>query len=123
MDEPRPAPVYQQAPDRALLDTVGLARRLGRTPEWFYRHKDELMDVHGFPPPVTGLGNRWDPVAIDRWLDRQLPEHLRLPTNPAELQKAEQDYWTQVLHERLNNPDKQPSPPSRRRRHGDPEKE
>lgn len=33
----------------------------------------QLEEEHGFPPPVPGLGLRWDPVAIDAWLARHRP--------------------------------------------------
>lgn len=36
----------------------------------FYAQRRMLEDQHGFPAPVCGLGLRWRPEAIDRWLDR-----------------------------------------------------
>jgi len=63
--------------DRTLLDRAGVARKLGMTVETLYRRLAEL-EADGFPKPVHGRmsGARWDPVAIDRWLDRKLPPEL-----------------------------------------------
>ena len=57
--------------DRTLLDRAALARRLGHSVEWLYNN---LATLDGFPPPVLGNGRgaRWDPRAIDHWLDRRL---------------------------------------------------
>jgi len=59
--------------DRTLLDRSAVARKLGITVEKFYRQRPDL-EAEGFPAPAIGRmsGARWDPVAIDRWLDRKL---------------------------------------------------
>jgi len=62
---------------RALLDPPAVARALARNVEWFTRNERRLMAEHGFPARVKGCGRRWDPAAIDAWLDAQLPPHLR----------------------------------------------
>lgn len=85
--------------DRALLDVAGVAVRLGHSPEWFHRRKRELIADHGFPPPVAGCGNRWDPLSIDAWLDRQMPDELR-PSTPAD-DPIDTDHWDRVLRARL----------------------
>lgn len=61
--------------DRTLLNRAQVARRLGITVERFY-HKTAELAADGFPAPAhgRGVGARWDPVAIDRWLDRKIPK-------------------------------------------------
>lgn len=51
--------------------------------DWWFRHKDALMTKHGFPAPVAGCGDRWDPAAILSWQDRNLPDDLRPAPPPA----------------------------------------
>ena len=58
---------------RELLTAPLVARKLGRSLNWFYRHRTELEDDHSFPRTVRGCGTRWDPRAIEAWLDAQLP--------------------------------------------------
>ena len=53
--------------NRKLLTTAEVAAKLGRPVEWLYKNRNKLV---GFPPPVQGCGYRWDPAAIDAWLDR-----------------------------------------------------
>ena len=57
-----------------LIDARQVAERLGRGVSWFYCTRQTLIDKHGFPDPVPGIGLRWDPVAIDRWLAAQCGE-------------------------------------------------
>jgi hypothetical protein len=57
---------------RQLLTSAEVALRLRRSLPWFQRNRASL-EARGFPAPVDGLGMRWDPVAIDRWLDALLP--------------------------------------------------
>ncbi len=63
--------------ERALLNMAEVARKLGRSVEWFYRNRRRLEREHGFPASIAGLGKRWDPAAIDAWLDRQMAPELR----------------------------------------------
>ena len=68
-----------EGPDkRALLNRQQLAGRLGYTVDWLYAHLAELLDA-GFPPAAYGAGSaaRWDPAAIDAWLDSRMPAHLQ----------------------------------------------
>ena len=69
--------------NRALLSLDQVARLLrGDEPgarAWFYKHWQMLVATRGFPPPVEGLGKRWDPVAVHWWLDQRLPLELRPP--------------------------------------------
>lgn len=60
--------------DRTLLNRVQVAARLGHNIAWFYKNYSRLSRA-GFPQPVLGgmRGARWDPAAIDRWLDSRLP--------------------------------------------------
>lgn len=65
--------------DRTLLDPAQVAKRLNVSAEVFNRRRRELIERHGFPPPLPGLLCRWDPLAIDRWLDAHIPAPLRVP--------------------------------------------
>lgn len=60
--------------DRILLDRPAVARKLGLTVERFYIKYAELR-ADGFPLPALGSGRgaRWDPRAIDAWLDAKIP--------------------------------------------------
>ena len=55
---------------RQLLTSAQVAAKLGHRLGWFYGHRAAL-EARGFPLPVDGCGNRWDQLAIDRWLDAQ----------------------------------------------------
>lgn len=74
-------------PSRRLLTAAEVAIRLGRTVGWFRRNRPELEERHGFPRPVDGCGMRWDPLALDRWLDARLPGAAAAPATT--LQAAE----------------------------------
>ena len=63
---------------RDLLKTAEVADRLGHHVEWFYKNRRRLEQDYGFPPPVRGMRHRWDPAAIDAWLDRQFPPEITL---------------------------------------------
>jgi predicted DNA-binding transcriptional regulator AlpA len=67
--------------DRTLLDLRDLAKRIKRSLDWTYRALPGLIADHGFPAPLPGLGKRWDPVAVDAWLDAQLAPELS-PARP-----------------------------------------
>ncbi|WP_421988515.1 hypothetical protein [Roseococcus sp.] len=58
---------------RELLTAPLVAKALGRSLTWFYHHRVELEEQHGFPRTVRGCGTRWDPRAIEAWRDAQLP--------------------------------------------------
>lgn len=70
--------------ERELLTRDQVARKLGHTGCWFNRNRKSLEREDGFPPAVLGRGRgaRWDPAAIDAWLDRQMPPDLRAPEDP-----------------------------------------
>lgn len=57
--------------DRPLLCGKEIARALRMTPMWFSRRREDLY-ARGFPRPV--IGNLYDSVAINNWLDAQLPK-------------------------------------------------
>lgn len=57
---------------RRLLLADEVARLLRLSPRAFRRRQGELAAA-GFPPPLPGLPDRWDRVAIEAWLDRQIP--------------------------------------------------
>lgn len=65
--------------DRTLLAIAQVALRLNVSAENFNRRRRELIERHGFPPPLPGLALRWDPLAIDLWLDKHIPPPLRIP--------------------------------------------
>jgi hypothetical protein len=39
-------------------------------PRAFAQRRRRLEEEHGFPPPVPGVGQRWDPLAIEAWRRR-----------------------------------------------------
>lgn len=57
---------------RRLLMREEVARLLRLSRRAFSRRQAEL-EAAGFPPPLPGLPDRWDRVAIEAWLDRQIP--------------------------------------------------
>ncbi|MDP2205877.1 MAG: hypothetical protein Q8K65_06165 [Alphaproteobacteria bacterium] len=65
---------------RKLLKPSEVAAKLGRSTNWFLRHRDTLF-ARGFPRPVLGDAKngrpRWDEGAIDAWLDSQMSPELR----------------------------------------------
>lgn len=72
--------------DLQLIDRPSVARKLGMTVEKFYRRYAELraLAINPFPGPVLGnqSGARWDPRAIDRWIEAG-GEHATQPPAPA----------------------------------------
>jgi predicted DNA-binding transcriptional regulator AlpA len=70
--------------ERKLLTVRELADRIDRTAGYIYRNWRRLVAEEGFPPPVRGLGNRWDPVAVDAWLDAQIPPERRIEIHAAD---------------------------------------
>lgn len=77
--------------DRTLLDRAALARKLNTTVERLYRHLPGMIAAEGFPPPVWGnsRGARWDPAAIDAWLDSKLPGRAAANSNAPAARAAE----------------------------------
>lgn len=68
--------------DRNLLTMPQTAARLGRSYAWFTKNRADLF-AEGFPEPVPGCGNMWDPRAIDLWLDTFIHITPPDPTGPA----------------------------------------
>jgi predicted DNA-binding transcriptional regulator AlpA len=64
--------------NRDLLTRDQVARKLSQTADGFSR-KRKGLEAEGFPPAVLGRGRgaRWDPAAIDAWLDQRMPKALR----------------------------------------------
>ena len=54
-----------------VLTCSQVAQLLNMKLPTFYPRQRSLIEVHGFPPPVPGLGRRWDPQAIAAWIARQ----------------------------------------------------
>lgn len=67
---------------RDLLNLDQLIAKLGKSRDWWFRNRDRLERDLGFPPRVPGMGQSWDPAAIDAWLDAQMPAHLK-PAEPS----------------------------------------
>lgn len=84
---------------RDLLTRDQVARKLAKTGCWFQRHRKALEAGDGFPPAVLGRGRgaRWDPAAIDAWLDQRMPKALRGP----QLEVTIEPDWEAKLIERL----------------------
>jgi hypothetical protein len=68
---------------RVLLSAAQLAAKLNQSLDWWY-HNRPALEAAGFPTTVPGMGKRWDPVAVDAWLDLQVPGHLRAALPVAE---------------------------------------
>ncbi len=92
--------------DRTLIDRPAVAARLGHSVEWLYKHMPDMLAA-GFPMPVIGnqRSARWDPRAIDRWLDARMPPQISGPSTlpqivmPADLarESAELDRRSEEL--------------------------
>ena len=61
-----------------VADLFGLKRRQ------FMARRRRMEAQHGFPPPVAGLPDRWDPAAIEAWLRAQRPPEAAATTDAAE---------------------------------------
>jgi predicted DNA-binding transcriptional regulator AlpA len=89
---------------RRLLNPREVAGKLGRSPVWFTRHKDELY-AQKFPRPVLGDCEhgrpRWDESAIDAWLDMQMPQELRAMREKGGYKITGGDDMTATLTKRL----------------------
>ena len=72
---------------RRLLTADETARMLRVSTRVFRRRLNELARA-GFPPPVPGLPERWDRVAIEAWLDRQMPAPARLQDPAREVERV-----------------------------------
>lgn len=88
---------------RKLLNAKAVADKLGRTHNWFCREKQNLYRQN-FPRPVLGDRKhghaRWDPAAIDAWLDLRMPADLRSQHQHAAKPVATVDY-NAILQNRL----------------------
>lgn len=69
---------------RQLLTAPRVAAALGYRHGWFVRHRARLEAEHGFPAPIDGCGRRWDPAAIEDWLDAQRRKAAPAPEAAAE---------------------------------------
>lgn len=62
--------------NRTLLSMEQLAALLGKSPDWLSRNRKALEEgTPPFPKPVFGdggPGQRWDPKAINLWLDAHI---------------------------------------------------
>lgn len=80
---------------RTLLSMEDLADRLRKSPDWFSRNRKALEDGDPpFPKPVFGdgtAGQRWDPKAVDLWLDAQIDPALIAAARPGVEQGADLD--------------------------------
>lgn len=76
------------------ISAAEAAERLGITLSVFQRRRRRLRQA-GFPEPVPGLFNRYDPLAIEAWLARQ-----RTPTQAAERKPLDEQDWDRILDER-----------------------
>lgn len=70
---------HQSPPPRRVLGLRDTAAKIGRSVAWLYKkHNRRALEAKGFPPPLAIPGLlAWDEVAIDRWLDAQMPPALR----------------------------------------------
>jgi hypothetical protein len=68
---------------REFLTAADVARGFRRSLGWFNANRAAL-EARGFPKPADGCGRRWDPAAIARWQDAQLPPQDANPEAAAE---------------------------------------
>lgn len=72
--------------NRDLLNMDQVAKRLGKSPDWFSRNRKDLeAGDPPFPKPVFGdgtNGQRWDPKAIGLWLDARIDPALIAAARP-----------------------------------------
>lgn len=54
---------------RCLISSDLVAAKLSRSKTWFLKNKTRLMTENGFPKPIAAVGDVWDEIAIDRWID------------------------------------------------------
>lgn len=80
-----------------LITATGVAELLGITRRQFMARRRRLEAEHGFPPPVAGLPDRWDPVAIEGWLAQQRPP-ATTPADGAEAAEALLIQRARALH-------------------------
>ncbi len=85
-------------PDRTLLNAAQVAIKLGHSAEWFVRNRADL-EAGGFPPAAigNGRGRRWDPHAINAWLDARMPANLRVT-----IDAGDPAFWQDELARRLD---------------------
>ena len=54
---------------RTCITTSETAAKLGKTVNWLYRHRGELVAKFGFPRPLAATGC-YDELAVDLWFVR-----------------------------------------------------
>lgn len=69
-----------------LLTRAQLLVVINRKTDWFSRHRKRL-EAQGFPKPVPGLGNRWDPVALEQWRASARGDRIDPPPFRKELER------------------------------------
>lgn len=88
---------------RRLLSAAGVAEKLGYSQGWFSGHRAALEKC-GFPPPALEKdefgSDRWDELAIDRWLDGRMPSTLRELTGGLEPSRIDHAAITERLTRR-----------------------
>lgn len=58
---------------RALLTAHQVAAALSLRSARSFHNRRAALEAEGFPRPVRGLPDRWDPAAIEAWLAAQRP--------------------------------------------------
>jgi hypothetical protein len=90
---------------REAVTEAEIERALRQPPGWFRRHWGWLRRKHRFPLPLPlpGRDRRWDPLAIERWMDGA----QGAPAQPAGIfpraaanDAAEADPWAALLDRR-----------------------
>ena len=67
-------PSFTRESGGTLHVAVRGVNRIGKV----YTNHKRLTESEGFPPPVRGCGRRWDPVAVDAWLDSLLAPSVKI---------------------------------------------
>ena len=92
---------------RQLLTAPQVATLLGYKAGWFQRHRARLEEQHGFPKPVDGCGMRWDPAAIQDWLDARRRLTRQVIEASAEDVLIARARAMQAAHAHLHQPEEQ----------------
>lgn len=85
--------------NRILLTRAEVCARLKQSEKWFTKYRLRLETQHGFPRALPPTFNRWDPKAIDLWLDRFIPQGSTRPSDVVTL-TIDTDHLRTDLRER-----------------------
>ena len=84
--------------NRTLLTPATLAEKMGYPNATSFSNKrKQLIDEFGFPSPIPGT-KRWDPRAVDDWLDQLNPANQSLELGQTDAEETSE--WEAILEKR-----------------------